>query len=313
MRKLPAALAAFGLCALPAAMAQTPPQQSSPQAPTQQAPAQQAPTQAPPQAPAQQPPASARPGYYQFPQPAPAPPAPPAPQYPRYYQYPAYPAYPAPSPPPPPPQYVAVGPAVAEPLVHWHIGGGWSDPAGRAANYLQGGYSVGGGFSVAPVSGSPLDFRFDVNYDRNDATQELIALNQNASDSINRGREEIWSGTLDLELHLPLGDGVRAYFFGGGGAYDMTLSFGEPFYALGGHHGGGYYCDPFVGFCGGGFGEVRASSQTLTKFGWNAGAGLEVPLSSGAKWFVEGRYNRVQQSNTAVPLEFIPITMGLRF
>jgi hypothetical protein len=120
----------------------------------------------------------------------------------------------------------------------------------------------------APVSGSPLDFRFDVNYDRNDATQELIGLNQNASDSINRGREEIWSGTLDLELHLPLGGGVRAYFFGGGGAYNMTLSFGEP---------------------------------------------LQVPVSSGVKWFVEGRYNRVQQSNTAVPLEFIPITMGLRF
>jgi hypothetical protein len=61
-------------------------------------------------------------------------------------------------------------------LVHWHIDGGWSDPAGRTANYLQGGYSVGGGLSVAPVSGSPLDFRFDVNYDRNDATQELIGL-----------------------------------------------------------------------------------------------------------------------------------------
>jgi opacity protein-like surface antigen len=292
-----AASALLGLCALPV-MAQTPLPPAQ-QTPAQAQPAQAQPVQkAPPsQAPAQQ----ARPGYYQFPQPAP--PAP-APQYPRYYQYPAQ------SPPPPAPQYVRVRPAVTEPLVRWHIDGGWSDPAGRSSDYLQGGYSVGAGLSVAPVSGSPFDFRFDVNYDRNDATQALIGLNQNASDSVDRGREEIWSGTLDLELHLPLGSGASAYFFGGGGEYNMSLSFREPLYALGGYPGS-YYCGPF-GFCGG-FGGVKTSSDTLTKFGWNAGAGLEVPLSSGVKWFIEGRYNRIQQSNLAGPLAFIPVTVGLRF
>jgi opacity protein-like surface antigen len=194
-------------------------------------------------------------------------------------------------------------------LVRWHVDGGWSDPAGRSSDYLHGGYSVGAGLSVAPVRGSPFDFRLDVNYDRNDASQALIGLNQTASDSVDRGREEIWSGTLDLELHLPLGGGASAYFFGGGGEYNMSLSFREPLYALGGYPGG--YCGPF-GFCGG-FRGVKTSSDTLTKFGWNAGAGLEVPLSSGAKWFVEGRYNRIQQSNLAGPLAFIPVTVGLRF
>jgi opacity protein-like surface antigen len=290
-------MAALGLCALPV-MAQTPPPPAQ-QTPTQPQPAQATPQTPPPQAPAQQ--AAPRPGYYQFPQPAPAAPAP---QYPRYYQYPAQ------SPPPPPPQYVAVRPAVTEPLVRWHIDGGWSEPAGRSSDYLQGGYSAGLGMSVALGRGSPFDLRFDANYDRNNATQALIDLNQNASDSVDRGREEIWSGTLDLEMHLPLGGGAGVYFFGGGGEYNMSLSFREPLYALGGYPGG-YYCGSF-GFCGG-FGGVKTSSDTLTKFGWNAGAGIEGPLSSGVKWFVEGRYNRIQQSNLAGPLAFIPVTVGLRF
>jgi opacity protein-like surface antigen len=197
-------------------------------------------------------------------------------------------------------------------MVRWHIDGGWSDPAGRSSDYLQGGYSVGAGLSVAPVRGSPIDFRLDVNYDRNNANQALIGLNQNAGDSVDRGREEIWSGTLDLELHLPLGRGASVYFFGGGGGYNMSLSFREPFYAVGdGPVRPAGYCTPF-GFCGG-FGGLKTSSDTVTKFGWNAGAGLEVPLNSGVKWFVEGRYNRIQQSNLAGPLAFIPVTVGLRF
>jgi hypothetical protein len=289
MTKLIAASAALGLCALPVMAQTTPP---SPPTPGQSQPTQATPQAPPSQAPAQQ----ARPGYYQFPQPAPAQ------QYPQYYQYPTQ------SPPPPPPQYVLARPAVAERLVHWHIDGGWSDPAGRSSDDLQGGYSVGGGLSVAPVRGSLIDFRLDVNYDRNNATQALIDLNQNASDSVDRGREEVWSGTLDLELHVPMGGGTSVYFFGGGGEYNLSLTFREPVYAFGGP---GYYCNPF-GYCGG-FGGVKTSSDTLTKFGWNAGAGFEIPLSSGVKWFVEGRYNRIQQSNLGRPLAFIPVTIGLRF
>jgi opacity protein-like surface antigen len=290
MRKRSAAFAASSFCVLPAAMAQ----QTQPQAPAQQTP----PTQSQPPAPA-----PARPGYYQFPQAAPAQ------QYPQYYQYPQ-----TPPPPSPPPPHAAPTPVSSEPLVHWHIDGGWSDPAGKTADYLQGGYSAGVGFSVAPARGSPFDLRFDFNYDRNDATQRLIGINQNSSGAVNRGREEVWNGTLDLEMHVPIGtSGVDAYFFGGGGAYNVTLSFGEPFYAAGGNSGGYYYCDPFEDFCGGGFGEVRTSSHTMTKFGWNAGAGLEGPINPGVKWFVEGRYNRVQLSNNMVPLAFIPVTVGLRF
>ncbi|MGO9512703.1 MAG: hypothetical protein ACLP2F_03545 [Steroidobacteraceae bacterium] len=76
---------------------------------------------------------------------------------------------------------------------------------------------------------------------------------------------------------------------------------------------GGYYCDPFVGFCGGGFGEVNVASHTVTKFGWNAGMGIDFPLGIGTSFFIEGRYNRIRVSNASTPIEFVPITIGLRF
>jgi hypothetical protein len=56
-----------------------------------------------------------------------------------------------------------------EPRVHWHIMGGYSETLGHTADYLQGGYLLGGGFSVTPTSRSPLELRFDLSYsDHND-------------------------------------------------------------------------------------------------------------------------------------------------
>jgi opacity protein-like surface antigen len=226
---------------------------------------------------------------------------------PNPYQQP-YPQYPQ------QPAYIVTQPAPHESLFHWHIDGGWSGTSGQTQNYLQGGYSVGVGFSVAAAPGSPIGFRFDVNYDHHNATQQLIALNQNPSGTINSGDAAIWNGTIDLEIRIPFSGGVRGYVFGGPGYYNTTLSFREPTYSQGGYYGsGGNYCDPFFGYCGGGYGETKAASHEVSKFGWNAGVGLEVPLAGQAKWFVEGRYNRVQETSTSIPLTFIPVTIGVRF
>jgi opacity protein-like surface antigen len=281
----------------------------------QQAPAQQPPpTQQP--APAQQPPPTQQPAPAQ--QPAPKQYPPPQYQYPpQYQQYPPqYQQYPPQYPYPPQYHTVQPEPAQHESLVHGYFQGGFSDAVGKTSDYLQGGYSFGAGFSVAPAPGSPVAFRFDVNYSRNSATTAFVNLNQSTNSAINEGNERIWSGTLDLEFRVPLGGGVHAYLLGGGGAYNTRLSFREPVYVRGGYYGGygGYdYCDPFMGFCGGGFGEVNVASHTVTKFGWNAGAGLDFPLGNGASWFIEGRYNRVRVSNASIPIAYVPITVGLRF
>lgn len=233
----------------------------------------------------------------------------PSKQYPPPYQYP-------PPNPYPPPYYYQQVPAQKERLVHGYIEGGYSETVGKTSDYLQGGYAVGVGFSVAPAPGGPVAFRFDMSYAQNNATTAFIGLNQSTNAAINEGSERIWSGTLDLEFRVPLGGGVHAYFLGGGGAYNTRLSFREPVFLRGGYYdgyGGYYYCDPFIGFCGGGFGEVDVASHTVTKFGWNAGAGLDFPLGNGASWFIEGRYHRIRVSNASIPIQYVPITIGLRF
>ena len=47
-------------------------------------------------------------------------------------------------------------------------------------------------------------------------------------------------------------------------------------------------------------------------FGWNAGAGISMPLS-GFDTFLEARYNRVVISNGTGTVAFIPITFGIMF
>ena len=58
-------------------------------------------------------------------------------------------------------------------------------------------------------------------------------------------------------------------------------------------------------------GPIPASSLTDNHFGWNAGAGVSLPLT-GFKTFVEARYNRVSAANGKYA-EFVPITFGIMF
>ena len=51
-------------------------------------------------------------------------------------------------------------------------------------------------------------------------------------------------------------------------------------------------------------------SQTDNHLGWNAGAGINLPLSV-FHAFVEARYNRI--STTGGSMEFVPVTFGIMF
>ncbi|HLZ97191.1 MAG TPA: hypothetical protein VKP66_04540 [Steroidobacteraceae bacterium] len=193
-----------------------------------------------------------------------------------------------------------------EPRIHWHVMGGYSEPLGTTANYLQGGYIVGGGFTVAPSNNSPLDFRFDASYSEHNATNNLLNINQQATNTqIDNGTGSFWSGTGNLEFHVPIIYGVRGYGIAGIGVYHarVELTQAVPY----GY--GYYYCDPFSGFCDGG-GNALVASEGVTKFGWNAGVGLEFALPYGQSWFIEARYHRI---NTDTPIEYVPIEIGYRF
>ena len=186
--------------------------------------------------------------------------------------------------------------------VHQFIEGGYSAPTGTTANYLHGGLNGAIGFSVAPVKGSPVDFRFDFAYNRMDGTPALIALSQAVASGVNKVHEDIWSGSLDLELRARFGGGVQGYLMGGGGAYRTHLVLRRPSLVSGGSYGGGS-----------GFGEQTAATYTMTRFGWNAGAGLSFPLEDGGSWFIEARFTRVPASGSAAPLQFVPIDFGVQF
>ena len=59
---------------------------------------------------------------------------------------------------------------------------------------------------------------------------------------------------------------------------------------------------------------VSFSGTTISEnhFGWNAGAGITMPLS-GFETFLEARYNQVQMSSGVPSQKFIPITFGVMF
>ncbi len=196
------------------------------------------------------------------------------------------------------------------PQLHWHVMGAYSEPVGQTRDYLQGGYLFGGGFSITPSRYSPLDLRFDLSYSSHQASNYLLDLGQQTTNyEVDNGTGSFWSGTGNLVYHVPLAYGVRAYGIAGVGVYHarVELTQYDPY-----GYGYGYYdCDPFSGYCyGGGGGEALVAAHGVTKFGWNAGLGVEFALPSGSAWFVETRYHRI---NTNTPIEYVPITVGYRF
>src|SRR6185312_7746124 len=61
--------------------------------------------------------------------------------------------------------------------VHWHMDTGYVSPTGQTSDFLQGGWTIGGGLSWQPDLSSPLALRADLNYSRFNATRHLIGIN----------------------------------------------------------------------------------------------------------------------------------------
>jgi hypothetical protein len=107
---------------------------------------------------------------------------------------------------------MSVAARAEEPRVHRHVMGGYSEPLGTTSDYLQGGYSFGGGFSVLPSAYSPIDFRFDLNYSEHNASSRLINAGQQATNvEINGGTGQFWSVTGNLVYRIPFAYGIRGY------------------------------------------------------------------------------------------------------
>ena len=116
--------------------------------------------------------------------------------------------------------------AIADPgsvSTTWHIGGGFSEPSGQIANYLQGGWVVHGGFTYAPDRG-PLGMRGDLSLSSHQATNNFLDYGTNISGiQVDSGTGNIASLSLGPEYRVPFIGGSHLYGFAQVGVYRTSL------------------------------------------------------------------------------------------
>jgi opacity protein-like surface antigen len=186
--------------------------------------------------------------------------------------------------------------------VHGYFMGGLSQPVGNTSNLLQSGWTVGGGVEFRQGN-NPLSLRLEANYASNNATRQLIDQGSEQTGlQITGGWADTWSGTANVEFRMPFAPHLEAYLIGGVGVYYNRISLTE--------YGYGYVCNPWWGYCYFASGNAVVAEHDVTKFGWNAGAGVSFALRNGLSLFVEARYNQITMPQT---FGYIPVTVGLRF
>ena len=196
--------------------------------------------------------------------------------------------------PPPSPDYTPA---------NWYFAGGYTVATGEAANFVNNGWNFGNGVQWRP-HGGPISLRWDFEYSRNDATNQLLSEGSAANQTrISHGWSDLFSTDLDAVFDIPLSRGIKAYVLGGGGGAIRRISLTRTVGS------GGTYCNDWAGFCdaGGYPGDVLVDSKTTGRWEWNAGAGLSFSLGGGESFFVEARYMEVE---TPVQTGFIPIRVG---
>ncbi len=155
------------------------------------------------------------------------------------------------------------------------ISGGAAIPTGNLSNGVNTGYDVGGHIALG-APGLPIGFRGDVNYDNFGA--------KGAAGSGN-GSAHVISYMANAVLGIPVVPGLSPYLIGGIGAFSPGYSATS--------------------------GSTTYTGSTGTKFGFDLGAGLTIPLT-GFNAFVEARYNRFNNDGGG-STSFIPITFGVMF
>jgi opacity protein-like surface antigen len=192
--------------------------------------------------------------------------------------------------------------------IAWHFDIGYSWTSGTTADYLDDGWTIGGGLTWTPRSDSPFSLLAELHYSGYDATSELVRLANLQSDTvrIDDGDAEVWGLNVNGVYRLQFSERARGYLTAGVGEYYRNVQMTQTVLLA------GTYCDPWWGFCYPGVfpGQVIAEEQSTTRFAWNAGVGVEFPMSAGGSWYIDARYHRIE---TSEPTEFIPLTVGFRF
>jgi opacity protein-like surface antigen len=183
------------------------------------------------------------------------------------------------------------------------ISGGYTATVGTADHQLEDGSNIGFGLAWFPASALPVGIRVDGSYSSFRARDPFLAQ---FGSNFYRGWEDVYGGDVDLQLDLAHSSSrSKIYLLGGAGWYRERATLRGIVYETG-TFCGFYYCET------GSF-PFRATDHETTSWrsSWNAGLGWEIAYADGASFFVEARYRQI--APTRDKLQFVPITVGLRF
>jgi opacity protein-like surface antigen len=156
------------------------------------------------------------------------------------------------------------------------ISAGLSQPIGDFGDAVKTGYAVQGHVGFEPAT-LPVGFRADA------------IFHQFGFDNVD-ANYRILGGNGNIVFRVPTQGGVRPYVLGGVGLYNLKAN----------------YDDAIV--------PGQTLDASTTKFGVNAGGGIEFALS-GFTTFVEARLHNVfaDFGSSGSSLRTIPLTFGLKF
>jgi opacity protein-like surface antigen len=170
------------------------------------------------------------------------------------------------------------------------VSGGLSLPTGDAGDVFSSGFNVDALLEVRARPASPLAFRFEAGYQRFAIKDEVREVFEEFGADIDVNARVV-SGLVNAVYKFP-GVAVRPYVLGGVGVFNVGGSA-----SVSGVDESGEILD-------------EDESGSTTRFGFNVGGGLEVPLS-GVTAFGEIRFQSIRTPEE--PFNIVPIKVGIRF
>lgn len=180
------------------------------------------------------------------------------------------------------------------------LGAGYTTPVGTAGRYLDLGWNIGAGlgYNFSSHLGAKLDLGYD-SMGINGATLQAVG--------VPGGDVHLFHATIDPVVHLtPSNSRLDVYVMGGGGVFHRYQEFTAPTVLTGSAF------VPFLGVFPVAIGANQVlSSYTVTKPGFDVGAGVAVGALGHGKLFMEAKWDRMFMNNGHT--DYLPVTFGFRW